>query len=124
MIKKDVVFHLHEEYEVNYYALQNFLNDFVPLKEHKRKQSGSNGTSSKNKIVESQNCKCVDCDFIFHKDSFRNYPKATVEHVIPHRYGSTRALNSEFLCQKCNNKRELCRETRMNHVLRYFGTIG
>lgn len=124
MLNQNGIFILHDDYEKNYHALQNLLNDFVPPKNRKRMQSGScKGMKRKITLVENQNCKCIDCNYIFEKDIHGKYPTATVEHVIPYRYGSNRALNSEFLCQKCNNKRELCRDTRMSHVIRYFGTI-
>ena len=116
------VFHLEVEYHINYIALQNYLND-TPV-QIKRSKSACNGNKkkkhSKLNALKRQGFECLDCNFVFEQDELGNYPTATAEHIIPKRFGSTLALNKEYVCSDCNAKREC---DRHSHILRFFGTI-
>lgn len=87
----------------NYEALVNFSNNIVV---RKKRSGAASRTRYKLKELKAQNFKCLDCSSKFEKDADGNYPSATKEHVIPHRYGSSHAgFNIVWLCSKCNNKR-------------------
>jgi len=120
MIAKDIL-HLEESHARNYIALQNFLNGVVVKRgKHRGYVRNKKRLDSKARSLMQQGCMCADCQKVFTPDSNGEYSKATADHVIPRRHGSTFALNTEWVCQKCNHKRE---DNRMYHILRYFGTI-
>lgn len=116
------VLNLTEQMAQNYDALQNFLND-VDI--GRKPQRGGNYTKSakrkarKVERIRAQGGKCVDCQMKFPFDGER-YDMATVDHVIPFRFGSNLDHNSEFVCEPCNQKRE---KNRLQVILNYFGTI-
>jgi 5-methylcytosine-specific restriction endonuclease McrA len=110
------VLDLTVEMETNYHALVNFLSGVSV-----RKNAGSRRACRvKNKTAElkQQNFSCLDCGFVFLQDSDGYYHTATVDHIIPWRYGSNVRMNREWVCRSCNNKREL---NRMEHIIRVFG---
>ena len=107
---------LTAELEQNYIALQRFLTDTCIS----RKRNGGTKSSSKAGFLKKQNFKCIDCDFVFEPDSKGNYPTATIDHIIPYRYGSNIMMNSEYVCGVCNQERE---NNRIYHIKRYFGSI-
>ncbi len=114
---------LTETMAQNYVALQNFLNGFEP---GRKSQNGGNYTKSakrkarKVEKIDAQGGCCMDCSMKFPFDGQR-YQKATVDHVIPYRYGSNLDHNSEFVCDPCNQRREF---NRMEVIMNYFGTIS
>lgn len=114
---------LTEQMAQNYVALQNFLND-VDI--GRKPQNGGQYTKSPQRKarkvarIHAQGGKCMDCEMKFPFDGER-YDKATVDHVIPFRFGSNLDHNSEFVCDPCNQKRE---KNRLQVILNYFGTIG
>ena len=111
-------FILTDSMAVNYNALQNFLNGIVVKRKPQKGGSYTKSEKRKRRKVEkihAQNGKCIDFPF----DGNR-YSQATVDHVIPYRYGSNLDHNAEFVCDPCNQKRE---KNRIQIILNYFGTI-
>lgn len=114
---------LTEHMAQNYIALQNFLNG---IEISRKPQNGGNYTKSakrkarKVEKIHAQGGKCLDCSMKFPFNG-EKYDKATVDHVIPYRYGSNLDHNSEFVCDPCNQKRE---KNRLQVILNYFGTIS
>ena len=116
------VLHLNESMERNYHALQNFFQDNVVERSGCRKgffSKTAKRRASKNRRVLAQNEKCLDCGVHFPFID-GTYPTATVDHVIPHRYGSNLTYNGEFVCSPCNQARE---KNRLFHIKRFFGCV-
>lgn len=111
------VLDLTAEMEANYHALVNFLSGVSVRKNAGRRRSCR--VKNKPLELEQQNFSCLDCGLIFEQDERGCYSTATLDHIIPWRYGSTLKLNREWVCDPCNNKREL---NRIEHVIRFFGT--
>jgi 5-methylcytosine-specific restriction endonuclease McrA len=90
----------------NYIALVNCINDIkVPYRQRTNRPSHLKPTKSfKYKLIYKQNYRCYDCDKEFIKI---NYIDATVDHVIPYRYGSELSkFNCVIVCEPCNHKRD------------------
>lgn len=114
-------FVLIEEYNKNYLALMNFFRGKKVQRQGKRRKGVKiKRFESKLRYLAEQDFKCVDCCTPFNPGEDGKYSSATVDHVIPFRYGSTIAMNKEFVCSPCNQARE---NNRLEHIIRYFGTI-
>lgn len=105
---------LTDELHRNYIALQNYRNN-VTIKRKRNSLSGEKHRALKVKALDAQAWRCKDCF-----RPFQQISEATVDHVIPFRYGSTRKMNSEYVCQSCNQGREYRRE---EVLLSYFGSF-
>ena len=110
----------------NYRALQRLLND-TPIRfmnGHKRPKSHTKSAAFRLKRVTEQNFVCPDCNKLIRVDKPTSKRYATMDHVIPYRYGgSANRHNVEYVCFGCNdnrNKRDKC----LQAVIRRYGTIG
>lgn len=114
---------LTHELEQNYHALQYLLRGEVPFKRYRSSGGASGKARNKTKLgfLKKQNFTCPDCGFIFKPDRDGKYPTATLDHVIPYRYGSTIMMNSEYVCGPCNLNRDV--KFTLDHVIRFFGSI-
>jgi hypothetical protein len=122
MCDQQPVLNLTEDMARNYDALMNMLNGVLPGRSSKRAGCGNGAKKQerKRRLLELQNFKCAECQVEF-VESDGKFPGATRDHIIPYRFGSTLAYNSEFVCQQCNSKRNT--QFDLAIVLRYFGSI-
>jgi 5-methylcytosine-specific restriction endonuclease McrA len=102
---------LDEAHERNYEALQRFLRDDPVVGRRRRWKK----VKSRKTALDKQGHKCADC-----RNEFTHTNVPTLDHVIPFRYGATISMNHEYVCFKCNRKRD---KNPLSHIIRYFGTI-
>lgn len=102
---------LTEAMAKDFRALLYFAHDKVdPNRIGKRRSARILARQSKKKQqkIIDQDGMCLDClrDIFFHHGC-PDYLKATFEHVIPYRYGSSMGdHNIVLLCGSCNQKRD------------------
>lgn len=106
--------------EVNYNALQRYLSNQPTVRPRYGRKAGAKSPARKLAMLEQQDYRCLDCGIEFIPDENGLYPTATVDHIIPKRFGGRLDFNSEFVCEDCNKARE---HNRHHHVMRFFGTI-
>jgi len=110
----------------NYRALQRLIED-RPIRfmnGHKRPKSHTKSSSFRFKQVVKQDHLCIDCQRELNTISPGSKGYATMDHIIPYRYGGTaNRHNVEYLCEKCNRNRN-DRNKCLAAVKRKYGTIG
>ena len=122
MCDQNTVLNLTEDMARNHVALVNMLNGILPGRKSKRAGCGNGAKKQerKRRLLELQGFKCAECQIEFVEIDGK-FPSATRDHIIPYRFGSTLAHNSEFVCQKCNSTRN--NQFDLAIVLRFFGSI-
>lgn len=113
---------LSEDMARNAVAIDNLFNDTPANRGSKRAGCGGGAAKQvrKRNLLALQNFKCADCDHVFEEIDGK-FPTATRDHVIPYRFGSTLAYNSEFVCHDCNQHRN--KYFSLDIVLRFFGSL-